>query len=154
MTPEAYVKPPIAAEFSMAIVIVISIGATCGILLFGTLFHRFYESRKFKAKAQTGQSGDFNSTESTRLMDTTTGSGRGTRFLSFSRFICFIAFFSNLARRTIAKDLSVSTQDAIGQGIRVLKSFAIFIFPFMLLFVNPQKAVSAQSSPAASASTK
>ncbi|CAG5102191.1 Oidioi.mRNA.OKI2018_I69.chr1.g185.t1.cds [Oikopleura dioica] len=101
MTPEAYVKPPMAAEFSMAIVIVISIGATCGILLFGTLFHRFYESRKFKAKAQTGQSGDFNSTESTRLMDTTTGSGRGT---------------SNLARRTIAKDLSVSTQDAIGQG--------------------------------------
>jgi len=40
MTPEAYVQPPIAPELSMAIVIVISIGATCGILLFGTLFHR------------------------------------------------------------------------------------------------------------------
>ncbi|CBY06751.1 unnamed protein product [Oikopleura dioica] len=101
MTPEAYVQPPIAPELSMAIVIVISIGATCGILLFGTLFHRFYESRKCKAKANGHGVSDFNSTESTRLMDTTTGSGRGT---------------SNLARRTIAKDLSVSTQDAIGQG--------------------------------------
>ena len=41
MTPEAFVRAPIAAELSMAIVIVISIGTTCGILLFGTLFHRF-----------------------------------------------------------------------------------------------------------------
>jgi hypothetical protein len=53
-------------------------------------------------------------------MDTTTGSGRGTRLtLLFNVIERFL--FSNLARRTIAKDLSVSTQDAIGQGIALQK---------------------------------
>lgn len=98
MTPEAYVAPPIQPEVSMAIIIVISIGATCGILIFGTLFHRFLESKRTKIK--TDRSAVYSSTETTRLMDTTTGSGQGS---------------GNLSRRTIVKDLVINS-GPIGQG--------------------------------------